>query len=143
MSAADSDDESSFEGFVARVPVGDADSKSAVLVARSLGYLAVRVLFHGSPVEGLKVNFGQLDDVADDAPAMLEPSLTTDDDGLALFPRLVPSGAYACQIERQAQAEVHTTASLDAPVVVVLPVGRPFVDVGDIDEFSLIDPPSS
>jgi hypothetical protein len=131
--------EAGSEGFVARIPVGDGDSKSAVLVARSLGYLIVRVLFHGRPVSGLTVDFGQLSDIKDQSPAMLKPTRATDDDGIAVFPRLMPTGSYACRIEKQPDAVVHTTASLDDPFVVVLPVGRPFVDVADVDEFSLLD----
>ncbi len=128
--------------FVARVPVGDAESKSAVLVARSLGYLAVRVLFHGQPIAGLSVDFGKLSGVTDDSPTSLKPTLATDDDGVALFARLVPTGSYACQIEKQPSAVVHTTGSLDDPFVLVLPIGRPFVDVDDVEEFSLLDPAS-
>jgi hypothetical protein len=123
---------------VARIPAADAESKSAVLVARSLGYLTVRVLFHGRPVAALDVQFGLLGSPsASDEPTTLEPSLTTDEDGKAVFPRLVTSGFYACQIERQPRAVVHTAHSLDEPHVLVLPVGRPFVDITDIDEFAV------
>jgi hypothetical protein len=125
---------------VARIPAGDSESKSAVLVARSLGYLVVRVLFHGRPVAGLDLQLGLLASPSTgEDPTMLKPSLTTDDDGRALFPRLVASGFYACQIERQPRAVVHTSHALEEPQVLVLPVGRPFVDITDVDEFAVVD----
>jgi hypothetical protein len=133
-------DESPFpEAALARLPKDAAGVKSGVLVARSMGYLLVRVLFHGAPVVGLKVEFGAITDEKDTSPTKLEPALETDAQGLALFPRLVVAGLYACSVERQPATTVPTVATLDTPYPLVLPIGRPLVDHGDVDEFALID----
>ena len=130
-------DESPFPvASVVRLSPQASDAKSAVLVARSMAYLMVRVLFHGAPVPGLKVEFGKIADEKDTAPEKMDPSLTTDEEGVALFPRLVVAGIYACNIERQPSTIVPTVTNIDAPHPVVLPVGRPVVDVGDVDEFA-------
>jgi hypothetical protein len=121
---------------VARLPKDAASKKSGVLVARSMEYLAVRVLFHGTPVAGLKVEFGRIDDIDDKSPEKMAPALMTDEQGVACFPRLVVAGIYACALDRQLQAVVPTVPQLDKPCPVVLPVGRPFVDVFDVDEFA-------
>jgi hypothetical protein len=120
---------------VARVAKAASGKKSAVLVARSMQYLLVRVMFHGTPVAGLKVQFGKIDDIDDQSPEKMEPVLTTDEDGLACFPRLVVAGIYSCEIERQPATIVPTVGHLQEPYPVVLPIGRPLVDVGDVDEF--------
>ena len=118
------DDESPFPAAnVARLSKS-ASGKSALLVARSMQYLIVRVLFHGAPVSGLKVQFGQIDDVDDKSPQKMEPALTTDENGLAAFPRLVVAGIYSCEIERQPATIVATVGNLREPYPVVLPVGR-------------------
>jgi hypothetical protein len=133
-------DESPFPpAGVVRLPKG-ADGKSAVLVARSMGYLLIRVLFHGAPVVGVTVEYGRIDDEKDSKPEKLEPVVKTDADGLALFPRLVVAGIYGCTIERQPATVVPTVASLDSAYPVVLPVGRPLVDLGDVDEFATQQP---
>lgn len=136
MRAVASGDQSPFpEASVARLPK-NAKKKSAVLVARSMEYLVVRVTFHGAPVAGVKVQFGCIADIDDKSPDKLEPVLTTNDDGLVCFPRLVVAGIYACEIERQPSTIVSTVAQLQRPYPVVLPIGRPLVDIGDVDEFA-------
>jgi hypothetical protein len=126
---------------VARVAKTASGKKSAVLVARSMQYLLVRVMFHGTPVMGLKVQFAKIDDIDDQSPEKMEPVLTTDEGGLACFPRLVVAGTYSCEIERQPATIVPTVGHLQEPYPVVLPVGRPLVDVGDVDEFLYRPPP--
>jgi hypothetical protein len=60
------DEESPFpQANVARLSKNASSAKSALLVARSMQYLVVRVLFHGAPVSGLKVQFAQISDVDD------------------------------------------------------------------------------
>lgn len=131
------DDESPFPAAnVARLSKSASGKKSALLVARSMQYLIVRVLFHGAPVSGLKVQFGQIDDIDDKSPQKMEPVLTTDENGLAAFRRLVVAGLYSCEIERQPATIVATVGNLREPYPVVLPVGRPLVEVGDVDEFA-------
>jgi hypothetical protein len=132
---ADADQSPFPEAAVARLPRSSTDGKSGVLVARAMAYLAIRILFHGRPVPGLAVTFGRTTGEPDDQPEPMEPAATSDDAGIAFFPRLVPAGLYACDIERQPRALVATTEHPAQPHVVVLPVGRPFVDVGDQDEF--------
>jgi hypothetical protein len=132
-------DESPFPlAHVARLPKGEGKKKSAVLVARSMQYLTVRVLFHQAPVAGLKVKFGRVSGVDDASPEKMDPELVTGDDGVACFPRLVGAGIYSCEIERQPATVVPTVGHLQEPYPVVLPVGRPLVDVGDVDEFAYV-----
>jgi hypothetical protein len=134
----DTVDESPFpRAHVARLPKGESGKKSGILVARSMQYLAVRVLFHRTPVVGVQVQFGAISGVDDTAPQKMEPALTTDEDGVACFPRLVVAGTYSCEIERQPATVVPTVGHLREPYPVVLPVGRPLVDVGNVDEFAL------
>lgn len=114
---------------VARVPRPAGSTLGAVLVARDCGYLAVCVLFHGVPQPGLEVAFRE---VADGKPgAALGTLVETDGAGIARLPRVVPAGLYLCEIERQEPALVATVTALDAPFIVVLPVGRPYHDVGE------------
>jgi hypothetical protein len=133
-------DESPFpRAHVARLPKGET-KKSAVLVARSMQYLTVRVLFHRSPVAGIQVQFGAISGVDDGSPEKMDPVLTTDDRGVACFPRLVVAGIYSCEVERQPATVVPTVGNLRQPHPVVLPVGRPLVDVGSVDEFKFEGP---
>jgi hypothetical protein len=130
-------DESPFPpASVARLSKTATGKKSAVLVARSMQYLFVRVLFHGVPMPGLKVQLGQIDDIDDKSPQKMEPQLTTDENGIACFPRLVVAGIYSCEVERQPMTVVPTVGNLQEPYPIVLPIGRPVVDVYDIDEFA-------
>lgn len=122
---------------VARLPKNASGKKSAVLVARSMQYLAVRVLFHGVPVPGLKVQFAQIDDIDDQAPQKMEPQLTTPENGVVCFPRLVVAGIYSCEVERQPATIVPTVGHLQEPYPIVLPVGRPLIEIRNIDEFLL------
>ncbi|HEV2703633.1 MAG TPA: hypothetical protein VGV09_18555 [Steroidobacteraceae bacterium] len=117
------------------MPKGTSDRKSAVLTARAMGFLAIRLQFHGAPVSGLKVTFCRVTDIDDGSPEDMDPVRLSADDGLAFFPRLVPAGYYGVKIEHQPLTHVPTVASLDHPCPVILPVDRPFVDSGDFEEF--------
>jgi hypothetical protein len=120
---------------VVRLPKGTSDRKSAVLAARAMGYLAIRLQFHGAPVAGLKVKFHRINDVDDDAPAAMDPERISADDGVAFFPRLVPAGHYGVEVEHQPATVVPTVGDINAPYPVVLPIGRPLVDEADYEEF--------
>jgi hypothetical protein len=123
------------DAHVARLPKGTADKKCGILVARAMQYLLVRVLFHGAPVANVKVRFACIDGIDDASPEKMDPELVTNDEGVACFPRLVVAGMYGCAVERQPETVVPTVARLDGPYPVVLPIGRPLVDIHDIDEF--------
>jgi hypothetical protein len=120
---------------IARLPKGTSDRKSAVLTARAMGFLAIRLQFHGAPVMGLKVTFCRIADIDDDSPDEMDPVRVAAQDGLVFFPRLVPAGYYGLKIEHQPLTVVPTVASLDQPCPVILPVDRPLVDSGDFEEF--------
>jgi hypothetical protein len=133
-------DDSPFpRAHIARLPKGEKRN-SAVLVARSMQYLSVRVLFHRSPVAGIQVQFGAISGVDDGSPEKMDPVLTTDDRGVACFPRLVVAGIYSCEVERQPATVVPTVGNLREPHPLVLPVGRPLVDVRSVDEFAFQPP---
>lgn len=120
---------------VARLPKGTADRKSAVLCARAMGILAIRLQFHGAPVVGLKVTFCRIAEIDDASPEDMSPVREAAEDGFVFFPRLVTAGHYAVKIEHQPPTVVPTVTSLDEPWPVILPVGRPLVDSGDFEEF--------
>lgn len=122
---------------VARVPAPDGGGAvSGLLVPRHMGYLHVRVLFHGQPQVGLEVAFFERGDDGAKGAAIGEKT-TTGDDGVASVPRLVPAGLYVCEIEDQPPAEVPTVVSVDRAAPVVLPVGRPSVDAFEANEFEV------
>jgi hypothetical protein len=120
-------------GHVARVADPHEDRISAVLVARPMGYLIVRVYFHRVPVEGLQVEFfisqdGEKGDAIGEA-------VRTDQTGRARVEMLVPAVEYVCEIENQPLARVTTVHDLNDSHPVVLPIGRPYVDVDEDHEF--------
>jgi hypothetical protein len=49
---------------------------------------------------------------------------------------MVEAGIYVCEIERQPPALVSTVPMRRHPVPVVLPVGRPYVDLGEGAEYT-------
>jgi hypothetical protein len=116
------------------VPREDGKTVSGVLVARDSGYLAVEVSFHGEPVADLEVQFYLADDEGERGDAIGDP-VTTDDDGIARAARVVPAGLYVCAVEDQDDLMVPTVTDFDDAYPVVLPVGRPYVDLHDGLEF--------
>jgi len=91
-----------------------------------LGYLSVRILFLGEPVEGLNVRFQT---IANEAVGPVPGNdIPTDADGIAGDPTAVAIGRYRVQIDGRETAEVTTVERPDAPFVIVLPVGRPYFD---------------
>lgn len=120
-------------GHIARVPDPHEDQISAVLVPRPMGYLIVRVYFHRVPVEGLRVEFFVSND-GEKGEAIGEP-VQTNQDGMARVEMLVPAVEYLCEIENQPPALVHTVHDLRESYPLVLPIGRPYVDVDEDHEF--------
>lgn len=120
--------------LVARVGVPHEDKKSAVLVPRPMGYLAVLVCFHRLPVNGVEVKFfrssdGEKGDAVGDA-------ITTGKDGIARVDMLVPAEEYVCEIQDQPLAVVTTVSTFEDAFPLVLPIGRPYVDIDEEDEFA-------
>lgn len=120
-------------GHVARVPDPHGDQISAVLVPRPMGYLIVRVYFHRVPVEGLQVEFFQSNGGEKGDP--IGAAVRTDQDGMARVERLVPAVEYVCEIENQPPTPVTTVHDLRDSYPLVLPIGRPYVDVDEEHEF--------
>ena len=110
--------------YLARVPFPAGDKVSAVLVPRSMGFLAVRVLHDGWPVIGRQVQFYLRQENAEDekGDALGEP-IRTDDDGVARLPRLVAVDSYVCEIDGQETAVVATVNRLADAAVLSLPIG--------------------
>lgn len=120
-------------GHVARVPDPHGDALGAVLVARPMGYLIVRIYFHRVPVAGLHVSFYVSND-GEKGDAIGE-EVVTDETGIARVDMLVPALEYVCEIENQPLARVTTVHALDDSYPLVLPIGRPYVDVDEDHEF--------
>jgi len=104
-----------------------------LLVPRPMGYLVVRIYFHRVPVEGLEVKFFVSND-GDKGKAVGE-AVRTGEDGIARVDMLVPAIEYVCEIERQPPTTVTTVHEPDDSHPLVLPIGRPFVDVDEDHEF--------
>jgi hypothetical protein len=121
-------------GLVARVQDPHEDKISAVLVPRPMGYLAVRIYFHGVPVEGLEVKFFKSD--GGEKGAQVGDPVTTLADGIARVDMLVPAVEYICEINDQPPAVVTTVHEPTLTSPLVLPIGRPFVDVDEEHEFN-------
>ena len=68
--ASDQSDDDLPRAYVARVPSPAAGKVSAVLVPRSMGFLAVQLLFEGVPAVARQVQFFECsDDTSDDGPS--------------------------------------------------------------------------
>lgn len=124
-------------GHVARVEDPHGGKLGAVLVPRPMGYLAVRLYFHRVPVQGLLVKFFESagGDGGGEKGAQVGEELRTNEAGLARVDMLVPAAAYVCEIEHQPPAIVTTVHALEDSFPLVLPIGRPFVDVDEDHEF--------
>jgi len=116
--------------LVARLPGPKPGRLSATLVARVMAYLAVRVQFHKDAVVGVEVKFSKATPEGKPGDS-LGPSKKTDNDGVARLDRLVPAGTYVCELEHQPPALVSTVLDEDKPYPLILPVGRPYVDVDE------------
>lgn len=120
-------------GHVARVEDPHGGKLGAVLVPRPMGYLAVRIYFHRVPVQGLAVKF--FESSGGTKGAQVGEELRTDAAGLARVDMLVPALEYVCEIENQPPATVTTVHAPGDSFPLVLPIGRPFVDVDEDHEF--------
>lgn len=120
-------------GHIARVPDPHGDTLSAVLVPRPMGYLAVRIYFHRVPVAGLEVKLFESND--GEKGEQIGETMRTGEDGLVRVDMLVPATQYVCEIERQPPAIVTTVHTLEESFPLVLPIGRPFVDLDEDHEF--------
>ena len=120
--------------FVARL-AAPADGKvSATLIARQVGYLAVRVTFHKKPCVGLEVKFSKAGD--DGKPgAQVGEKVKTNKKGIARFDYIVTAGVYVCEIQNQHPTLVTTVVDLAHPYAVVTPIDRPFFDVAEAHEW--------
>ena len=131
--ASDQSDDDLPRAYLARVPSPAAGKVSAVLVPRSMGFLAVQLLFEGVPAVARQVQFFEcLDDTSDDGPSKgdaLGDSMPSDNQGVARLSRLVPTGHYVCEIDGQEDALVPTVNRLSATHPVYLPIDAEVVDV--------------
>jgi hypothetical protein len=119
--------------YLARVPSPASGKVSAVLVPRSMGFLAVQLLFEGLPAVARQVQFFACSDAAgDDGPSKgdaLGDPMPSDDQGVARLSRLVPGGHYVCEIDGQEEALVPTVNRLSAAHPVYLPIDAEVVDM--------------
>jgi hypothetical protein len=120
--------------YVARLADPAGEKVSATLIARQVGYLAVRVTFHKKPCVGLEVKFSKAGD--DGKPgAQVGEKVKTNKRGIARFDYLVTAGVYVCEIQNQHPTLVTTVVDLAHPYAVVTPIDRPFFDVEEAHEW--------
>jgi len=96
----------------------------------SSGYLSVRVIFRGLPAPGLRVTFFAAS--PDGRAAVDQPrgESLTDENGVAILLSRAKLGNYFCQVEGQSGfASLSTVEDPAAPYTLILPIGRPLVDV--------------
>jgi outer membrane protein OmpA-like peptidoglycan-associated protein len=99
---------------------------------KGMGFLAVRIFFHAEPMRGLHLQFHELKDGA--IGAAVGPELVTDETGFAVHRDPVILGNYVCQIEHQKPRAVCTHIDTARPEILVLPIGRQYVNLdGDIE----------
>ncbi len=103
--------------------------------AALLGYLSVQIFFHREPIANQEVVFSEAGDDGQAGQA-LGDTLITDANGVAKLGKPVPTGNYLCQIKFQPDMMICTVESVDNPYVLVLPLGRPYVDFGGDVEFN-------
>ena len=120
-------------GHVARVEDPHGGKLGAVLVPRPMGYLVVRIYFHRVPVRGLAVKLFERS--GGEKGAQIGEEQVTDEDGIVRLDMLVPAAPYVCEIENQPPAVVTTVHAPGDSFPLVLPIGRPFVDVDEDHEF--------
>ena len=140
--ADDDDDEKEKEretspyppAYAARIPAPHEGKLSAVLVARPMACLVVRVTFHKEPCVGLEVKFSK----ATDEGKAGDPDgdkTKTNKRGLAGVPFMVPAGLYVCEIENQNPTIVSTVIDPKRPFPVITPIDRPYYDVDEAHEW--------
>jgi hypothetical protein len=132
------DDTTEQVACVARLPLEHGNRVGAVLAPRVRGYLAVRVHFDGYPVAGLAVRFFETDGQRRRG-ASLGEAVVTDEEGVARLERVVRFGSYLCEVADQRPTVVAAVARFDQPYPLVLPIGRPFVQLEAVHEFELDD----
>jgi outer membrane protein OmpA-like peptidoglycan-associated protein len=99
---------------------------------KGMGFLAVRVFFHAEPMRGLLVQFHELSGGEVGPP--IGPELLTDETGFAVHRDPVLLGNYVCQIEHQKPKVVCTHIDTARPEILVLPIGRQYLNLeGDIE----------
>jgi hypothetical protein len=120
---------------VARVLAPHQQKIGATLIARTLGFLAVKVTFHKVACPDLEVKFYEAE--ADGKKgAQVGAAKKTNRAGLASADKLVPAGLYVCEIENQAAAiVVPTVADPDRPHPIPTPIDRPYFDFDEAAEF--------
>jgi hypothetical protein len=118
----------------ARVPSPANGKLSAVLVARPMGCLVVRVTFHKSPCVGLEVKFSKATDEGKAGEAVGDKT-KTDARGVAGVEFMVPAGLYVCEIQGQQPTIVSTVPDPQKPHPVVTPIDRPYYDVDEAHEW--------
>ena len=100
---------------------------------RGQAFLAVRVFFHARPMKGMAVRFAEIS--GGEIGNAVGDAVLTDETGLAVFPRTVAIGNYACEIEYQRPKMICTVFDKNQPEILVLPIGRPHVHVDGDAEF--------
>ena len=118
----------------ARVPAPAKGKLGAVLVARPMGCLVVRITFHKDPCAGLTVKFAERGDDGT-AGAAIGDETKSDARGVAGLEFMVPAGLYVCQIQGQAPTVVSTVPDPAKPHPVITPIDRPYYDVGEAHEW--------
>jgi hypothetical protein len=121
---------------VARVLEPHNDKLGATLVARQLGYLAIKVTFHKQPLYDLEIKFYEAEADGSKGDPVGGKTFKTDRAGKASLDYLVPTGVYVVEIENQTNpALVSTVTDPRKPYVVPLPVNRPYYDFDEACEF--------
>jgi hypothetical protein len=115
--------------LIAPVSFDSSEANTIVLFPVHLEFLAVRVVFHRTPVAELSVRLTASDGTE------VAASLKTDEQGVARLLRRVPAGTYVCEVERQAPFRISTVPTPADAFPVVLPVGRPYFDMHEGAEF--------
>jgi hypothetical protein len=108
-----------------------------------MGYLSVRVTFHQNPLVGIQVRFHESGGTATTEGAVLGEVCTTDADGIASLPFMVPAKLYVCRVQGQPPTAVHTVVDPRRPFPLITPVGRPYLEFDSTPEYDLhasVDP---
>jgi hypothetical protein len=119
-----------------------ASQRSATVVLRDLGALAVQVFFHGLPMDALQIEFFKATPEGEAGEAIGQ-AVTTDAQGIAAIGHAVHAGTYVCRIEHQPDAIVATVEDPARPFPIVLPIGRPYLDIDGDAEFAVSDSTSA
>jgi hypothetical protein len=118
----ESDDDNLPPAYLARVPFPAGGAVSAVLVPRSMEFLAVRLILDGHPLIGRSVTFHECSDDEEKGDPLGDP-VVSDKEGVARLARVVPAGHYMIEIEGQPVTVVTTVSRLAASHDLHLPIG--------------------